>query len=35
MKPRKIDINAGRSDTLEARAETSDEAQAEKQTETA
>lgn len=35
MKPRKIDINAGRSETLDARAETNDGAQAEKQTETA
>jgi len=35
MKPRKIDINAGNSETLEARAEASEEAQAERQTETA
>ena len=35
MKPRKIDINAGKSETLEARAETGEESKAEKQTETA
>jgi molecular chaperone IbpA len=35
MKPRKIDINAGRSDTLEVRAEQSDETANERQTETA
>jgi molecular chaperone IbpA len=35
MKPRKIDINAGQSDTLEARAEASEETQPERQTETA
>jgi molecular chaperone IbpA len=35
MKPRKIDINSGRSETLEAHAETSEEGQPEKQTQTA
>ncbi|MGZ8997837.1 MAG: Hsp20 family protein, partial [Allosphingosinicella sp.] len=35
MKPRKIDINAGRSEALEGRAETTEETKAERQTETA
>ena len=35
MKPRKIDINAGRSETLESHAEQSEETQSEKQTEAA